>query len=158
MAEKLPLDPKQPNPGAERSMPPLPELIKVVDHSPALEQRARQAGSALGKAVAALRNMQEKLRERRGESAGDKIRVIAGRGRARAQEIGETAASRAQEWGEIARERSQELKRRAQAQWDRAQAKARSTAQEKPVQVALGAAAAGFLLGMALRIRRARHA
>lgn len=150
--------PDEPDSGADRSLPPLPELIKVVDHSPALEKRAREAGSALGKAVAALRNMQEKIRERRGGSAGDKLRVIAGRGKARAQEIGETAASRAQEWGVIARERSQELKRRAQEQWDRAQAKARSTAQEKPVQVALGAGVAGFLLGMALRIRRARHA
>jgi len=158
MAEKLPLDPNQPSPGAERSVPPLPELIKVVDHSPALEQRARAAGSALGKAVAALRNVQEKLRERTGESGSDKIRDIAGRGRARAQDIGETAASWAQEWAAIIRERSQELKRQAQEQWDRAQAKARSTAQENPVQVALGAGAAGFLLGMALRIRRSRHA
>ncbi len=150
--------PGEPEFGAYPPLPPLPELIKVPDHSPALEKRAREAGSALGKAVAAVRNMRESLRRREGESAGEGIRGIAIRGKGRVEELGEIAASRAQEWGTVVRERGQELRRRAQELWDRAQAKAQSTAREKPVHVALGAGAAGFLLGVALRIRRARHA
>jgi len=157
MDETLNRNPEEPALGASPSIPPLPELIKVVDHSPVLERSARKTGWALGRLVAAVRETQEKLRGSGRGSASEKIRVITERSRARAQESGEIAASRLQEWGEIARERGEEVMRRAQEWCNQAQARARIAAQEKPVQVALAAGAAGFALGMTLRIRRARH-
>lgn len=157
MDETLHQDPEGPDVGATSSLPPLPELIKVVDHSPVLERSARKAGWTLGRLVAALRGKQQEFRSSGPGSASEKIRVITERSRARAQETGEIAASRLQEWGEIARERGEEVMRRAQEWCNQAQARARIAAQEKPVQVALAAGAAGFVLGMTLRIRRARH-
>jgi hypothetical protein len=150
--------PEEPDSGASPSLPPLPELIKVVDHSPALERAARKAGWALGRFVAAVREARERFRESGRESTSEKIRVISERSRARVQETGEIAASQAREWAEIARERSQEVVRRAQESWDRAQARARAAAREKPVQLALAAGGVAFLLGAALRFRRTRHA
>lgn len=157
MDETVRENPEEPGFGANPSIPPLPELIKVVDHSPPLERAARKTGWVLGRLVAAVREAQETLRESGRESASGKVRVITERSKARAQETGEMAASRLQEWGELARERGQEFVRRAQEWWRRARATGRIAAQEKPLQVALAAGVAGFILGVALRIRRAGH-
>ena len=158
MDETLPQGPEEPEFGATRSSPPLPELIKVVDHSPALERGARKAGRALGRLVAAVRESQEKLRGGGGESASEKIRLVTGQGTARVEEIRQTASSWAQAWRRVALGRVPELQDRAQVWWNRTQERARTAAREKPVQVALAAGGAGFLLGVALRFRRARHA
>jgi hypothetical protein len=157
MDETLRENPEEPGFGASPPIPPLPELIKVIDHSPALERAARKTGWVLGRLVAAVREAQERARESVRENPSGKIRVITERSKAREQETGEIAASRLQEWGELARERGQEFARRAQEWWRRAQTKGRIAAQEKPVQVALAAGVAGFVLGVALRIRRAGH-
>jgi ElaB/YqjD/DUF883 family membrane-anchored ribosome-binding protein len=157
MTEAVRQSSEDPEFGAERT-PPRPEKIHIVHSSSALERTATQAGSALGRAAAAVRNIQERLAEGGEESPAQKFKVITGRGRARAQEFSQSATARAQEWTEFFRERGLVLKDRAQERWQRARTQARRVADERPIHVALGAGAVGFLLGVALRIRRAHHA
>ena len=157
MTEALRRGSENPEYGAERT-PQQPEKIHVVPSSSALEHRAAQAGSAIGRAAAAVRNIQERLTEGGEESPAQKFKVITGRGRARAQDLTEAATARAQEWMQLLRERGLELKDRAQERWQQARVEARRVADERPIHVALGAGAVGFLLGVALRIRRAHHA
>ncbi|HEX7284744.1 MAG TPA: hypothetical protein VF532_01090 [Candidatus Angelobacter sp.] len=157
MTDALRQGSENPEFGAERT-PPKPEKIHVVRSSSALEHRAAQAGSAMGRAAAAVRNIQERLTEGGAQGPKQKFKVITGRGRARAQELSHAATARAQEWTELLRERGLELKDRAQERWQQARVQARRVADERPIHVALGAGAVGFLLGVALRIRRAHHA
>jgi ElaB/YqjD/DUF883 family membrane-anchored ribosome-binding protein len=157
MTEALRQSSENPEFGGERT-PSTPEKIHVVHGSSALEHRAAQAGSAMGRAAAAVRNIQERLTEGGKESPAQKFKVITGRGRTRAQEFRQAATARAQEWTELLRERGLDLKDRAQERWQRARVEARRVADERPIHVALGAGAVGFLLGVALRIRRAHHA
>lgn len=157
MTEALRQGSENPEFGADRT-PPRPERIYIVESSSALERTAEQAGSALGRAAAAVRNIQEKVTQAGGEGPARRFKVITGRGRARAQELSQAATARAQEWTQLVRERSLELKDRAQERWEQTRAQARRLADERPIHVAVGAGAIGFLLGVALRIRRARHA
>jgi ElaB/YqjD/DUF883 family membrane-anchored ribosome-binding protein len=157
MTEALRQGSENPEFGAERT-PPKPEKIHVVHSGSALEHTAAQAGSAIGRAAAAVRNIQERLTEGGEESPAQKFKVITGRGRARAQELTQTATARAQEWTQLVRERGLELKDRALERWRQAREQARRVADERPIHVALGAGAVGFLVGVALRIRRAHHA
>jgi hypothetical protein len=156
MAEPLRRSPADPDLSAERALPnaegrPLPkpeEQIYVVERRSAMERTASQAGSVLGRAI---RSVQEKLTRPGQPGAADKVRVIADRRRAQAQEFGELAAARAQEWIHFLRERSLELRERAQDRWA-------YWREERPIQVAIGAGAVGFLVGVALRLRRAHNA
>src|SRR6185312_9773972 len=122
-----------------------------------LHEPAIRAGSALGKAVAAIRNAQGRLRTATGQSSGT-ISDVAGQARSRAEEIGQVAAQRTREWSETVREKTFELRRQAQNGLYRARLESARATREYPVQVALGAGAAGFLLGVMLRIRRAYRA
>lgn len=154
MDETLDRNPGEPDVGAGPPIPPLPELIKVVDHSPVLERAARKTGWALGRLVAAAR---ERLRENGLENASEKVRVISEQGKARSQETGEFVAARVENWGELARERGREFVLQSREWWSRSKARIQTAAMESPVEVALAAGAAGFVLGVVLRIRRARH-
>jgi ElaB/YqjD/DUF883 family membrane-anchored ribosome-binding protein len=147
MTEALRQGSENPEFGADRTLP-RPERIYIAESSSALERTAEQAGSAVGRAAAAVRNIQEKFTQAGGE----------GPARARAQELSQAATARAQEWMQLVRERSLELKDRAQERWEQTRAQARRLVDERPIHVAVGAGAIGFLLGVALRIRRARHA
>jgi ElaB/YqjD/DUF883 family membrane-anchored ribosome-binding protein len=135
-----------------------------------LDERAGQAGATLGKAVAVVRNIGDRLRTS-GDSRGlgEKVTDIADQTKARAQEIGEAtkaraheigeaAASRAEEWGRVLRERFDVLRRRARHQIRESNVRARRATRDYPLQVALAAGAAGFLVGVLLRIRRASRA
>jgi ElaB/YqjD/DUF883 family membrane-anchored ribosome-binding protein len=76
----------------------------------------------------------------------------------RVQELTDTAQEKAAELGTQARDKSAELGRQARANYYRARLRAQQTVREYPVQTALAAGAAGLLLGIALRIGRARRA
>jgi hypothetical protein len=155
MAEPLRRGSENPEISAERALPnaegrPLPrpeEQIYVVERRSVIERTASQAGSTLGRAI---RSVQKKLAQPGPPRAADKVRVMADRGRAQAQELGELAASRAQEWIHFLRERSLELRDRAQNRWV-------YWREERPIQVAIGAGAVGFIVGVALRLRRAQN-
>lgn len=160
MADALHKSSDIPNFDTYPAVPELPEEGEAVKRRSALEEKASQTGSAIGKAAAAVRNIKEKFRSSSGEAdaASDKVSEIAERAKARAQEIGEEAASRAEEWGHIARERLWELRRHARHHMREAGVYARHAARDYPVQVALGAGAAGLIVGVLLRIRRAGRA
>jgi ElaB/YqjD/DUF883 family membrane-anchored ribosome-binding protein len=171
MAEPLHKSSDLPNFDTYPANPALPaEGETVTTAKSPIEERAGQAGATLGKAVAVVRNIGDRLRtsaDNRG--LGDKVsdiadqtkaraQEIAGQTKARAQEIGEAAASRAEEWGRILRERLEHLRRRARHQLREGNVRARRATRDYPLQVALAAGAAGFLIGVLLRIRRASRA
>ncbi len=83
---------------------------------------------------------------------------IADQARDRAEEIGQAAAQRAREWTEALRERTFEMRRQVRNGLYRARLHTTRATRDYPVQVALAAGAAGFVLGVALRIRRAYRA
>ena len=159
MADPLRRGAENPEFSAERALPnaeerPLPrpeEQIYVVERRSVVERRAAQTGSVLGRVAALVRNIQHSLRTGGEQRPTDKVRVMADRSRARAQELGEQAASRAQDFAYFLRQRSLELRDRAQERWAYLR-------QERPVHVAIGAGAVGFIVGVALRIRRAHNA
>lgn len=130
----------------------------VTDGRSRLQEPAARAGSMLGKAVVAIRNAQEKLRSTTTASGPGTVSDIADQARDRAEEIGQAAAQRARQWKEALRERTYELRRQARNGIYRVRLRTTRATQEYPVQVALAAGAAGFLLGVALRIRRAYRA
>lgn len=171
MAEPLHKSSDIPNFDTYPATPALPaEGETVTTNKSALEQRAGQAGAAIGKAAAVVRSIGDRLRTSGDSRAlGDKVsdiadqtkaraQEIAGQTRARAQEFGEAAASRAEEWGRILRERLDDLRRRARHQVREGNVRARRATRDYPVQVALAAGVAGFLVGVLLRIRRASRA
>ncbi|HET7872014.1 MAG TPA: hypothetical protein VFL42_05840 [Terriglobales bacterium] len=138
-------------PRAEERVPARGEGIHVVETGPEFRGRAARGGAALGRAAAILRRVKNRLSPSGQEAAADKVRVLADRGRARAEELGEAAASRAQEWVYFMRERSLELKDRAQERWN-------YLCQERPLHVAIAAGGVGLLIGVGLRLRRAKNA
>jgi ElaB/YqjD/DUF883 family membrane-anchored ribosome-binding protein len=85
----------------------------------------------------------------------ENLRRRAGR---RVQEITHAAQDKAAALGNQAREKTAELGRQARNNYYQARLKAKQTVREYPVETALAAGAAGFLLGVALRIRRASRA
>ncbi|MGH9569039.1 MAG: hypothetical protein ACRD4F_05340 [Candidatus Angelobacter sp.] len=159
MADALHKSSDIPNFDTYPAVPELPAEGETVESRSPLEEKASQTGSAIGKAAAAVRNIQEKFRRSaEGGAASDKVAEIADRAKARAQEIGEAAASRAEVWGRVARERLWEFRHHARHQMREAGVYARRAARDYPVQVAVGAGAAGFIVGVLLRIRRASRA
>ena len=76
----------------------------------------------------------------------------------RTQELSHAAQVKAAELGRQAREKSAELARQAKAGYESAQRRAKQTVHDYPVHVALAAGAVGFLIGVALRVRRANRA
>ncbi|HKW76367.1 MAG TPA: hypothetical protein VJN64_12640 [Terriglobales bacterium] len=164
MAEALHKSSDIPNFDTYPATPELPaEGETVTAAKTPLEERAGQAGATLGKAVAAVRNIGDRLRTSgdsrgMGDKAKARAQEIGEAAKARAQEIGEVAASRAEEWGRVLRERLHDLRRRARHQLREADVRARRATRDYPLQVALAAGAAGFLVGVLLRIRRASRA
>lgn len=171
MAEALHKSSDIPNFDTYPETPALPaEGETVTTAKTPLEERAGQAGATLGKAVAVVRNIGDRLRTSDdnlglGEKVSDmtdqakaRAQEIAGQTKARAQELGETVASRAEEWMRIMRERLDHLRHRARHQVREGNVRARRATRDYPLQVALGAGAVGFLVGVLLRIRRASRA
>jgi ElaB/YqjD/DUF883 family membrane-anchored ribosome-binding protein len=76
----------------------------------------------------------------------------------RVQELAHTAQGKAAELGTQAREKSVELGRLARTNYYRTRLRTQQTVREYPVQTALAAGAVGLLIGVALRIGRARRA
>jgi CHASE3 domain sensor protein len=106
-----------------------------------LERRARQIGALAGRAVALLRQTQERLND---QESWNNLR---GSAEDRAEEIRHAAARRTQEW-----------RRQAEKSYQQAREHARETARDYPLHVALAAGVAGFVVGAALRIGRTHRA
>jgi ElaB/YqjD/DUF883 family membrane-anchored ribosome-binding protein len=135
----------------------------------ALEERAAELGAAAGRIALVMRQTKENVENmaqhgiydrvsRLAENAKIRTESLRRRAGARMQELTHAAQDKAAELGQQAREKTTELGRQARSQYYRVRLKANQTVREHPVETALAAGAAGFLIGVALRIRRASRA
>lgn len=152
------------------STPPPREPIgyKGLERS-ALEQRAADLGAAAGRIALIMKQTRDNLEnlahhsiyERLAglaESAihkSERLRRIAA---TKVQEISHNAQDKAAELGRQTREKTAEMGRHARANYYRARLKASQTVRDHPVETAIAAGVAGFLIGVGLRIRRAKRA
>lgn len=163
-------------PGPENSERPASDNLALPPS--ALEERARQVGTAMGKVVVMLRRSQRQLKDigaekadeanarinvladtarTKAQEAASRIGEMADAARARSQELMEEAAARAQESKQAALNRASELRERAKINYYRARLRANQIARDYPVQVVLAAGAVGMLVGIGLRIWRANR-
>ena len=134
-----------------------------------LEERAAELGAAAGRIALILRQTKENVENLAQHGIYDRVTNLAENAKVRTEELRRTANIRVQEiahaaqdkateLGAQAREKPAELGRQARINYYRARLRANQTVREYPVQTALAAGAAGLLVGVALRIGRARRA
>ena len=134
-----------------------------------LEERAAELGAAAGRIALILRQTKENVEDLAQHEIYDRVTNLAETARvrteelrrqaaARVQEIAHAAQDKAAELGNQAREKTAELGRQARNNYYRARLKANQTVRQYPVETALAAGAVGVLVGVALRIGRARRA
>jgi ElaB/YqjD/DUF883 family membrane-anchored ribosome-binding protein len=169
MAESMHNSSDIPNFDTYPSTPPDRMLdTKSVGRS-SLEERAAELGAAAGRIALILRQTKENVENLAQHGIYDRVTNLAENAMAKTEELRRTATARAQELahaaqdkaaelGIQARDKSVELGRQARTNYYRARLRANQTVREYPVQTALAAGAAGLLVGIALRIGRARRA
>jgi ElaB/YqjD/DUF883 family membrane-anchored ribosome-binding protein len=134
-----------------------------------LEQRAAELGAAAGRIALVMRQTKENVENLAQHGIYDRVTNLAENAKMRTEQMRRMATSRVQEiahaaqdkvtaLSDQARERTAELGRQARANYFRARLKANQTVRRYPVQTALAAGAVGLLVGVALRIGRARRA
>jgi ElaB/YqjD/DUF883 family membrane-anchored ribosome-binding protein len=137
--------------------------------SSSLQQRAAELGAAAGRIALIMRETKENVENlaqrgiydrvsRLAETAKIRTESLRRRTGARMQELTHAVQDKAADLRDQAREKTVELGRQARSNYYRVRLKANQTVREYPVETALAAGAAGFLLGVALRIRRASRA
>jgi ElaB/YqjD/DUF883 family membrane-anchored ribosome-binding protein len=155
--------------GVARSSTERPSTERPSMERSSLEQRAAELGAAAGKIALIMRETKENVENlaqhgvydrvsRLAETARIRTENLRRRAGAKVRELKHAAQSKAAAVGNQAREKTAELGRQARSNYDRVRLKANQTVREHPVETALAAGAAGFLLGVALRIRRASRA
>jgi ElaB/YqjD/DUF883 family membrane-anchored ribosome-binding protein len=155
--------------GAERSSIGRSSIYRSGIQSSSLEQRAAELGAAAGRIALIMRKTKENVENlahhriydrvrRLAENARNRTESVRRRAGAQVQKLAHVAQDKAAELGHQAREKTAELGQQARSNYYRARLKANQTVREYPVETALAAGAAGFLLGVALRIRRASRA
>jgi ElaB/YqjD/DUF883 family membrane-anchored ribosome-binding protein len=169
MAESMHNSSDIPNFDTYPSTPPDRLLdTKSVGRS-SLEERAAELGAAAGRIALILRQTKENVENLAQHGIYDRVTNLAENAMAKTEELRRTATARVQEiahaaqdkaseLGIQARDKSVELGRQARTNYYRARLRANQTVREYPVQTALAAGAAGLLVGIALRIGRARRA
>ncbi len=134
-----------------------------------LEQRAAELGAAAGKVVHMVRRVRASSKNLPNHPALDRLGGLAEETRARAEHLRTVAAERARQFVQTARGKGAEIAYRARQESRKLRLQARSNyhytrrrageyAHENPVHVALAAGAAGFLIGVGLRIWRSNRA
>jgi ElaB/YqjD/DUF883 family membrane-anchored ribosome-binding protein len=137
--------------------------------SSSLKQRATELGAAAGRMALIMRETKENVENLAQHGIYDRVRGLAENARirteslrrrtgARVQELTRAVQDKAADLRHQARAKTTELGRQARTNYYRVRLKANQTVREHPVETALAAGAAGFLLGVALRIRRASRA
>lgn len=152
--------------------PPVERIDHVQEpahaHS-ALEQRAAELGAAAGKVVYMVKRARATARNLPDHPALDRLSGLAEETKARAEHLRNVAAERAKQLVQTAREKSTEFATHAREEGRKLRLQARSNyastrrrageyAHENPLHVALAAGAAGFLIGVGLRIWRSNRA
>src|SRR6478609_7446092 len=169
MAESMHNSSDIPNFDTYPSTPPERLLDTRSAERSSLEQRAAELGAAAGRIALILRQTKENVENLAQHEIYDRVTNLAETAKARTeqmrrdatarvQEIAHAAQDKAAELGIQARDKSVELGRQARTNYYRARLRANQTVREYPVQTALAAGAAGLLVGIALRIGRARRA
>jgi ElaB/YqjD/DUF883 family membrane-anchored ribosome-binding protein len=169
MAEGMHSSSDIPNYDTYPSTPPDRLLdTKSVGRS-SLEERAAELGAAAGRVALILRQTKENVENLAQHGIYDRVTNLAENAKVRTEELRRTATARVQEIahaaqdkaaevGNQAREKTAELGRQVRTNYYRARLRANQTVREYPVQTALAAGTAGLLVGVALRIGRARRA
>jgi ElaB/YqjD/DUF883 family membrane-anchored ribosome-binding protein len=150
--------------GVERS-----SIARSSIESSSLKQRAAELGAAAGKIALIMRETKENVENLAQYGIYDRVRGLAENARirteslrrrtaAQVQKLTQVAQDKAAELAQRAREKTTEMGRQARSNYYRVRLKANQTVREHPVETALAAGAAGFLVGVALRIRRASRA
>ena len=150
--------------GVERS-----SIARSSIEGSSLKQRAAELGAAAGRIALIMRETKENVENlaqygiydrmnRLAENARIRTESLRRRAGARMQELTHAVQDKAAELGHQAREKTTKLGRKARSNYYRVRLKANQTVREHPVETALAAGAAGFLVGVALRIRRASRA
>jgi ElaB/YqjD/DUF883 family membrane-anchored ribosome-binding protein len=169
MAERMHNSSDVPNFDTYPSTPPDRLLDSKSLTRSSLEERAAELGAAAGRIALILRQTKENVENLAQHEIYDRVTNLAENAKARTEQVRRMAANRVQEvahaaqdkaaeLGDQARERTVELGRLARANYFRARLKAKQTVREYPVQTALAAGAVGLLVGVALRIGRAKRA
>ena len=91
------------------------------------------------------------------QDAVNRISDVADAAKARTQELGEAAASRVDELRQAAADKASELGSQVRTGYYRARIRANTVVRDYPLHVVLAVGAAGFLLGVGLRIWRANR-
>ena len=169
MAESMHNSSDIPNFDTYPSTPPDRLLdTKSVGRS-SLEERAAELGAAAGRIALILRQTKENVENLAQHEIYDRVTNLTENVKARTerlrrdantrvQELTQAAQDRASELSIQAREKTAELGRQARINYFRARLKAKQTVRDYPVETALAAGAVGVLVGVALRIGRARRA
>jgi ElaB/YqjD/DUF883 family membrane-anchored ribosome-binding protein len=134
-----------------------------------LEQRAAELGAAAGRIAVIMRQTKEGLENLAHYGIYDRVAGLAENARLRTEYLGRLAGTRTQELTDAARaktaelarragERTADLARQAKSGYLRARNRANQTVHEYPVQTAVAVGVVGFLVGVGLRIRRAKRA
>jgi ElaB/YqjD/DUF883 family membrane-anchored ribosome-binding protein len=169
MAESMHNSSDIPNFDTYPSTPPDRLLDSKSAERSSLEARAAELGAAAGKIALIMRQTKESMENLAQHEIYDRVSNLAENAKARAeqmrrdatarvQEIAHAAQDKAAELRNHAREKTAELGRQARNNYYRARMKANQTVREHPVETALAAGAVGILIGVALRIGRARRA
>jgi ElaB/YqjD/DUF883 family membrane-anchored ribosome-binding protein len=155
--------------GAERAATGRSSIERPAIESSSLKQRAAELGAAAGRMALIMRETKENVENLAQHGIYDRVRGLAENARirteslrrrtgARVQELTRAVQDKAADLRHQARAKTTELGRQARTNYYRVRLKANQTVREYPVETALAAGAAGFLLGVALRIRRASRA
>lgn len=155
--------------GVERASTGRSSTGRASMESTSLKQRAAELGAAAGRIALIMRETKENVENLAQHGIYDRARGLAENARIRSESLRRRAGVRVQELTHAvqdkaadlrdqAREKTTELGRQARSNYYRVRLKANQTVREYPVETALAAGAAGFLLGVALRIRRASRA
>jgi ElaB/YqjD/DUF883 family membrane-anchored ribosome-binding protein len=169
MAEGMHNSSDIPNFDTYPSTPPDRLLDSKSAERSSLEERAAELGAAAGKIAVILRQTKENVENLAQHEIYDRVINLAENAKIRSenmrrvaanrvQELAHTAQGKAAELGTQAREKSVELGRLARTNYYRTRLRTQQTVREYPVQTALAAGAVGLLIGVALRIGRARRA
>jgi len=169
MAESMHNSSDIPNFDTYPSTPPERLLDSRSVARSSLEERAAELGAAAGRIALVLRQTMESMEHLKQHGIYDRVTNLAETAKARAEqmrrdasarmhEIAHAAQDKATELRTQAREKTAELGRQAKNNYYQARLRAKQTVREYPVETALAVGAVGVLLGVALRIGRARRA
>lgn len=125
--------------------PSEPSVVKVTGTE--WEHRAAQVGTIAGKLVAIFQRARRQWHQFDPRQAAGEA----------AETLRRETTVRSEEWRQAAKRRSAELRRQAKAGYERTRARAEQIGRDYPVHVVLVAAAAGFVLGVGLRVWRSRR-